>query len=108
MPRSDSEFLRAFEPNRIRDDLIRKSAIDTFKLMKRNYELLTMTGHPNDPGIQFTFIITVITTVLSITVKVFATAGLDRPAVEALLAIVNNIVLDEADKAKAGEQKGEG
>lgn len=103
--RDDPEFLRALEPNTIRDDIIRKTAVDVFKLMNRNYDLLTITGHPNDAGIQFTFIITVVSVVLSTTMKVFTEAGLGRPAVEELLAIIKRAVLDEANKA--GELKRE-
>ncbi len=98
MPRTD---LKSSESNAIRDDIIRKTGIDIFKLMQRNYELLIVTGHSDNPGIQFTFIITVVTVILTTSMRVFIGAGLNRAVAQEMLNIISKAVMEAVGEAEA-------
>ncbi len=90
---------------RIRNDILRKTSTDIFKLMEQNYNLLTIAGHPNDSGMQFTFIVTTLTTVLSSTLRIFSVSGLNKELAKGVLEIMNKAVMEALAEAEEEEKR---
>ena len=91
----------------IRNDVLKKTGIDVFKLMEQNYKLLAVAGCPDDTGTRFTFIITTLTSILSSTLKVLCELGLNKKGVQDILDIINRSALDAVAEveAKAEEKR---